>query len=115
MTRKVSASEGLGSKLLTCNGVCVDAPSARRVLQDFSYEFLRKDRVGIVGPNGAGKTTFLRALQGQLPLAAGGIEAGDTLAWGHYEQQGLQELPEDKRVLEFVQEVCEKCVASRQI
>lgn len=106
----VSISAGmqrLGSKLLICSGVSVDAPGAsspRRVIHDFTYEFLRKDRIGIVGPNGAGKTSFLKALQGQLPLAAGSIDVGETLLWGHYEQQGLRTLNEDLRVLELVQQ-----------
>ena len=49
----------LGSKLVRCIGACVDAPGgdgAARVVDDFHYEFLRRDRIGIVGPNGAGKT-----------------------------------------------------------
>jgi len=103
----VSLSAGmqrLGGKLLTCKGVCVDVPG-RRVVDDLDYEFNRKDRIGIVGPNGAGKSTLIRALQGEIELAAGSIETGATVTFGHYDQRGLgDELPEDLRVLAFVQE-----------
>jgi ATP-binding cassette subfamily F protein uup len=94
----------LGSKLLDCAGVSIDAPGGRRIASGFSYEFLRKDRIGIVGPNGAGKTTFLQALQGKLPLAEGAIDAGDTLVWGYYDQRGLEAMDDDTRVLAFVKE-----------
>jgi ATP-binding cassette subfamily F protein uup len=75
---------------------------ARRVLSDFTYEFERRDRIGLVGPNGVGKTTLLRALLGQVPLSSGELRVGETIVWGHYAQQGL-DFPPDARVLRFVQ------------
>ena len=75
----------------------------RPLLRDFSCELLRGARIGIVGPNGAGKSTLLKALQQQLPLAAGTISCGETVVFGHYLQDGLLPSP-DQRVLDIVQE-----------
>jgi ATPase subunit of ABC transporter with duplicated ATPase domains len=44
------------------------------------------DRVAIVGPNGAGKTTLIRALVGELPLAAGGRRSGQGAVFGELNQ-----------------------------
>jgi ATP-binding cassette subfamily F protein uup len=92
----------LGSSVLTCEGITVEV-GGRPLLRDFSCELVRGARIGIVGPNGAGKSTLLKALQQQLPLAAGSISCGETVVFGHYEQDGLLPSP-DQRVLDIVQE-----------
>ena len=107
---EISASmRRLGSALVRVVGASLDAGVAsddgvgvKPVLRGFSYEFSKKDRLGVVGPNGAGKSTFLRALQAELPLRAGKIETGETVVFGHYEQQGMSVAPET-RVLRLVQ------------
>ena len=92
----------LGSAVLTCDAVTVEV-GGRTLFRDFSCEFSRGARVGVVGPNGAGKSTFIKTLMQQLPLASGSIECGSTVVFGHYEQEGLQ-LPPGARVLTLVQE-----------
>jgi ABC transport system ATP-binding/permease protein len=74
------------------------------VVKDFTYEFQRGERVGICGGNGVGKSSLLRAILGQIPVQSGTIEVGETVAFGHFDQNGL-DLPEDKRVMEYVQDV----------
>ncbi|MFB9862366.1 ABC-F family ATP-binding cassette domain-containing protein [Rufibacter immobilis] len=76
------------------------------VLDDFSYVFRKKDRVGIVGPNGAGKTTFLNMLTGRLAPDSGEIIAGQTTVFGYYTQSELT-FNEDQRVIDVVKEVAE--------
>jgi ATP-binding cassette subfamily F protein uup len=77
------------------------------ITQDFDYVFKRKERVGIVGHNGVGKSSFLQMLTGQLAPDSGQITKGETVVFGYYTQGGLQ-LPEDKRVLEVIQDIAEK-------
>ena len=97
----------LGSSLLELEDASL-VVAGRTLLSNFSYEFVRGERVGIVGPNGAGKTTLLRALAGLMPLASGRTEVGETVVVGYYEQQGIPLEGEggraDQRVLELVRE-----------
>ena len=72
-------SNRLGNFIMQLDGVRVVLPTGQRILDNFTYEFNRKDRIGVVGPNGVGKTTFLNVLLGNLPLAAGTIAKGETL------------------------------------
>ncbi|GAB4395925.1 MAG: ABC-F family ATP-binding cassette domain-containing protein [Microscillaceae bacterium] len=76
------------------------------VLQDFSYIFKRRERVGIVGKNGVGKSTFLHLLTGGLAPDAGTLSPGETISFGYYRQEGLP-LAGDKRVIEIIQEIAE--------
>lgn len=87
-----------------------------RLLQDFTYDFRQRDRIGIVGPNGVGKSTFLKVLTGRLPLESGSVEVGETVRFGWYDQVGLNLTPEQEKmpVLRFVQEECEKADSSER-
>ncbi|WPR74844.1 ABC-F family ATP-binding cassette domain-containing protein [Algoriphagus sp. NG3] len=76
------------------------------IVNDFSYTFKKKDRIGIVGPNGAGKTTFLNMITGQLPPDSGTVSIGQTTAFGYYRQEEGS-FDEEKRLIDIVKEVAE--------
>ncbi|MFD2247014.1 ATP-binding cassette domain-containing protein [Pontibacter ruber] len=76
------------------------------IVDDFSYVFKKKDRIGIVGPNGAGKSTFLNMLIGKLQPDSGTIDAGQTTVFGYYTQEELT-YKEDQRVIDIVKEIAE--------
>jgi ATP-binding cassette subfamily F protein uup len=78
----------------------------KTVIDDFSYVFKKKDRIGIIGQNGAGKTTLLNMLTGKLQPDAGEISAGETTVFGYYTQQELT-FREDQRVIDVVKEIAE--------
>ncbi|WP_266204521.1 ABC-F family ATP-binding cassette domain-containing protein [Pontibacter kalidii] len=78
----------------------------KKIVDDFSYVFKKKDRIGIVGPNGAGKSTFLNMLTGKLQPDAGLIDAGQTTVFGYYTQDELV-YKEDQRVIDIVKEIAE--------
>src|SRR5690606_33820627 len=60
------------------------------------------DRIGIIGPNGAGKSTFLDILAGKTEPDSGRVAWGETVRLGYYDQES-EHLPEDKRVIEFIE------------
>ncbi|MCC2546665.1 ABC-F family ATP-binding cassette domain-containing protein [Hymenobacter sp. BT175] len=76
------------------------------VLDDFSYVFKKKDRIGLIGPNGAGKSTLLNMLTGKLQPDSGVVDAGQNTVFGYYTQQEL-EFDESQRVIDIVKEVAE--------
>ncbi|TGD79727.1 ABC-F family ATP-binding cassette domain-containing protein [Hymenobacter wooponensis] len=76
------------------------------VLDDFSYVFKKKDRIGLIGPNGAGKSTLLNMLTGKLTPDSGVVDAGQTTVFGYYTQTELEFDP-NQRVIDIVKEVAE--------
>lgn len=78
----------------------------KRLVNNFSYTFKKKDRIGIIGPNGAGKTTFLNMITGQLAPDSGKVDVGQTTAFGYYRQEEGS-FDEEKRLLDIVKEVAE--------
>ena len=72
-------------------------------IKDFSYIFLRNDRVGIVGPNGAGKSTLMDIIAGRLAPTSGKMTVGQTVKIGYFAQHS--EFPDTSmRVLEYIKE-----------
>lgn len=79
----------------------------KQVLNDFSYIFQSNDRIGIVGKNGAGKTTLLNMLAGEIEIASGNLIIGETVKIAYYKQLS-EVLPDDKRVINYLQEIAEE-------
>lgn len=79
---------------------------AKPIIDDFSYVFKKKDRIGIIGKNGSGKSTFLNIITGKIQPDSGKIDAGSTTKIGYFSQTGL-DFKEDQRVIDIVKEVAE--------
>lgn len=117
-TDKISMAEmggasRLGNKIFDCKGLGYEV-GGRKLLDGFSYNFQRYERVGIVGPNGAGKSTFLNILtHGAVCIGTSGedsiltgtltgsLERGESLKIGYYRQKGIS-FKEDQTVLQTV-------------
>lgn len=56
-------------------------------VKDFTYIFLKNDRIGFVGKNGCGKTTLMKMIAGFLEPDSGTIEVGQTVKIGYYCQE----------------------------
>ena len=93
--------ERLGSKTVEFHNVC-KAFDKLMILDRFSYNFLRGERVGIIGKNGTGKSTFLNLLTGALTPDSGKIIVGDTIKFGYYTQEGIEVL-QGQKVIEVIQ------------
>ena len=63
-----------------------------------------KSRVGIVGDNGVGKSTLLNIIAGELELTSGTMDIGETVKIGYFSQE-IRGLEEDKRIINFLEEV----------
>lgn len=98
-------SQRLGTKIIECHGISKSYGNIN-IIEDFTYTFKRKEKIGIVGFNGSGKSTFLNLLTGVEPYDKGKIVVGDTIVFGHYKQEGIQ-FEEDKKVIDAVREIAE--------
>ncbi|HXA02193.1 MAG TPA: ABC-F family ATP-binding cassette domain-containing protein [Cytophagaceae bacterium] len=78
----------------------------KKLIDNFSYTFKKKDRIGIVGKNGIGKSTFMNLLTGIVTPDTGKIDKGQTTTVGYFSQDGL-EIKEDRRVIEVVKDIAE--------
>ena len=92
----------LGKKVVELYDIC-KAYGDKILIKDFSYIFLRDDRVGIVGENGAGKTTLVNILRGKIQQDSGTIEIGDTVKIGCFAQDNTNMDPK-MRVIDYVKE-----------
>lgn len=96
----VGEASRLGSKIINCKNVNYFWEGGC-LLRDFSYNFQRYDKVGIVGRNGVGKSTFLDLLTGALQPSSGIIDRGESLVIGYYRQEGM-DFSGDDTVLDIV-------------
>ena len=76
------------------------------VLKDFSYNFTRGEKIGIIGDNGSGKSTFLNLITENIPADSGTVDIGQTIVFGYYKQEGIK-YKEDQRIIDVVQEIAE--------
>lgn len=94
--------ERMGTKIIELHQVCKKFKD-RVILDKFSYDFQRGERIGIIGKNGTGKSTFLNLLTSTLPPDAGKVVVGDTIKIGYYTQAGINPKP-NQRVIDIIKE-----------
>ena len=97
--------ERLGSKILELHKIS-KAYGEKVILDNFSYNFQRKERLGIVGNNGTGKSTFLNVIQGREEVDKGKVVTGETVVFGYYSQE-LIKVDEDKKVIDVIRDIAE--------
>ena len=80
-----------------------------KIINDFDLLVKAGDRIGITSVNGAGKSSFLNVLAGDLPLDSGELIVGETVKLAYYRQQ-TEKIPEDKRIINYLNEVGQSVV-----
>jgi len=97
--------ERLGTKILELHKISKAWPS-KVILDNLTYNFKRKERLGIVGNNGTGKSTFLNMIQELEPVDKGSVSIGETVVFGYYNQQ-LINVDDDKKVIDVIRDIAE--------
>lgn len=96
----------LGKKILELEHVSKSF-DGKSILKDFSYKFVRGEKIGIVGKNGVGKSTFLNIITQNLEPDSGAISIGETVVYGYYKQSGIS-FNETDRVIDIVKNISER-------
>lgn len=96
----------LGKKILELEHVSKNFDN-HCLLRDFSYKFVRGEKIGIVGKNGVGKSTFLNIITQNLSPDEGNISIGETVVYGYYKQSGIS-FNENDRVIDIVKNIAER-------
>lgn len=84
----VTATSRLGTKVVELEGVTIRR-GEKLVVEGLNYRFGRGERVGICGGNGVGKSSLLKAVLGEVEVERGVIKVGETVVFGHFEQEGI--------------------------
>lgn len=95
----------MGTKIIECRHLHYEW-EGQTMLEDFSYNMARGEKIGIVGANGVGKSTFLNLVTGTLKADSGTLEIGETVRFGYYRQQGI-EFSEEETLLDVVNEIAD--------
>ena len=84
------------------------------LINDFSYNFLKGDRVGFVGKNGCGKTTLMKIIDGRIEPDSGSVNIGQTIKIGYYTQEiennkeaGIAYMNPDDKVIDYIKNTAE--------
>ena len=84
------------------------------LISDFTYIFLKNDRIGFVGANGSGKTTLMKIIDGRLCPDAGSVTVGQTIKIGYYTQEienskdaGIAYMDPDEKVIDYIKNTAE--------
>jgi ATP-binding cassette subfamily F protein 3 len=74
------------------------------LIEGFTNDLRRGERLGLLGPNGAGKSTLLKTLVGDRQPQSGELRLGESIVAGYY-RQDLGQVPLDKPLYDLIAEL----------
>ena len=100
-----SIASRLGRTTVEVKDLC-KAYGDKVLMKDFTYIFLKNDRVGIIGPNGSGKSTLMKMLAGWVEPDSGTIQIGQTVKMGYFSQEN-EAMDESLKVIDYIKNAAE--------
>ena len=100
-----SISSRLGRTTVEAEGLS-KAYGDKILFKDFTYIFLKNDRIGIIGPNGSGKSTLMKCIAGWILPDAGSVTVGQTVKMGYFSQEN-EAMDESLKVIDYIKEAGE--------
>ena len=100
-----SIASRLGRTTVEVKDLC-KAYGDKLLMKDFTYIFLKNDRVGIIGPNGSGKSTLMKMLAGWVEPDSGTIQIGQTVKMGYFSQEN-EAMDESLKVIDYIKNAAE--------
>ncbi len=90
----------LGQKIIELNNISKSFED-QLLIDDFTYTFLRDDRVGIIGRSGIGKSTLLNLIMETINPDSGDISIGSTVNIAYFSQE-LEDMDTSLRAIEYI-------------
>lgn len=100
-----SISSRLGRKTIEVTGLS-KSYGDKVLFRDYSYIFLKGERIGIIGPNGCGKSTLLKIINGITEADSGTIDIGQTVKIGYFSQES-EAMDDSMKVIDYIREAGE--------
>lgn len=100
-----SIASRLGRTTVELEGI-TKAFGDKVLLKDFTYIFLKNDRIGIIGPNGSGKSTLMKMIAGWLEPDAGTVTVGQTVKMGYFSQES-EDMDGSLKVIDYIRNAAE--------
>lgn len=108
-----SIKSRMGKTTIELENIC-KAYGENVLIKDFSYNFLKGDRVGFVGKNGCGKTTLMKIIDGRIKPDSGIVNIGQMIKIGYYTQEiendkdaGIAYMNPDDKVIDYIKNTAE--------
>jgi len=103
MALQLEAGSRGGEQVVVAKSVEIGV-AGRTLIENFSGELRRGERVGLIGPNGAGKSTLLRTLVGNRAPNAGELRLGSSTVSAYY-RQDLSQVPLNQTLYDIIAEI----------
>lgn len=100
-----SVSSRLGRTTVELSHVC-KAYGDKVLIDDYTYFFLKNDRIGYIGPNGSGKSTLMKIIAGWEQPDSGTVEIGQTVKIGYFSQEN-EDMDVSLKVIDYIRNVAE--------
>ena len=100
-----SISSRLGRTTVELSGIC-KAYGDKVLIKDYTYFFLKNDRIGYIGPNGSGKSTLMKIIAGWEEPDSGTVEIGQTVKIGYFSQEN-EDMDTSLKVIDYIRNVAE--------
>lgn len=100
-----SISSRLGRTTVELENIC-KAYGDKVLMKDFTYIFLKNDRIGIIGPNGSGKSTLMKIIAGWQEADSGTVTVGQTVKMGYFSQES-EDMDGSVKVIDYIRNVAE--------
>lgn len=100
-----SVSSRLGRTTVELSDIC-KAYGDKVLIRDYTYFFLKNDRIGYIGPNGSGKSTLMKIIAGWVKPDSGTVEIGQTVKLGYFSQEN-EDMDTSLKVIDYIRNVAE--------
>lgn len=100
-----SISSRLGRTTVELSDIC-KSYGDKVLIKDYTYFFLKNDRIGYIGPNGSGKSTLMKIIAGWVQPDSGTVEVGQTVKMGYFSQEN-EDMDTSLKVIDYIRNVAE--------